>query len=80
MYPHLHVGTRSHQGATCLSQVLAGDNGRDRDHVGRLADFNTEHRRPGFVVPRAVGVILLGFGIFLLHRQIERRIEEVRRL
>jgi hypothetical protein len=28
----------------------------------------------------AVGVILLGFGIFLLHRQIERRIEEVRRL
>jgi len=28
----------------------------------------------------AVGVILLGFGIFLLHRQIERRIDEVRRL
>jgi len=28
----------------------------------------------------AVGVVLLGFGIFLLHRQIERRIEEVRRL
>ena len=28
----------------------------------------------------AVGVILLSFGIFLLHRQIERRIEEVRRL
>ena len=28
----------------------------------------------------AVGVILLGFGIFLLHHQIERRIEEVRRL
>ena|SRR5690242_1993826 len=28
----------------------------------------------------ALGVILLGFGIFLLHRQIERRIEEVRRL
>ncbi len=29
-----------------------GDNGRDRDHVGRLAHFNAEHRRPGFVVPR----------------------------
>ena len=28
----------------------------------------------------AVGVVLLGFGIFLLHRQVERRIEEVRRL
>jgi len=28
----------------------------------------------------AVGVVLLGFGVFLLHRQIERRIEEVRRL
>ena len=28
----------------------------------------------------AVGVVLLGFGIFLLHRQIELRIEEVRRL
>lgn len=28
----------------------------------------------------AVGVVFLGFGIFLLHRQIERRIEEVRRL
>jgi len=28
----------------------------------------------------AVGVVLLGFGIFLLHRQIERRIEEVRSL
>ena len=28
----------------------------------------------------AVGVFFLGFGIFLLHRQIERRIEEVRRL
>jgi hypothetical protein len=28
----------------------------------------------------AVGVVLLSFGIFLLHRQIERRIEEVRRL
>ena len=28
----------------------------------------------------AVGVVLLGFGIFLLHRQIEGRIEEVRRL
>jgi len=28
----------------------------------------------------AVGSILLGCGIFLLHRQIERRIEEVRKL
>jgi len=28
----------------------------------------------------AVGAILLGCGIFLLHRQIERRIEEVRKL
>ncbi len=28
----------------------------------------------------AVGVVLLGFGIFLLHRQVERRIEEIRRL
>ena len=28
----------------------------------------------------AVGSVLLGFGILLLHRQIERRIEEVRRL
>lgn len=28
----------------------------------------------------AVGVVVLGFGIFLLHRQVERRIEEVRRL
>ena len=28
----------------------------------------------------AVGVVLLGFGIFLLHRQVERRIEEVGRL
>ena len=28
----------------------------------------------------AVGTVLLGFGIFLLHRQIERRIEEIRRL
>ncbi len=28
----------------------------------------------------AVGVLVLGFGIFLLHRQVERRIEEVRRL
>ena len=28
----------------------------------------------------AVGSVLLGFGIFLLHRQIERRIEEIRRL
>jgi hypothetical protein len=28
----------------------------------------------------AVGVVLLGFGIFLLHRQVERRIEELRRL
>lgn len=28
----------------------------------------------------AVGVVFLGCGIFLLHRQIERRIEEVRRL
>ncbi len=28
----------------------------------------------------AVGVVLLGFGILLLHRQVERRIEEIRRL
>jgi hypothetical protein len=28
----------------------------------------------------AVGAVLLGFGIFLLHRQVERRIEELRRL
>jgi len=28
----------------------------------------------------AVGVVVLGFGIFLLHRQVERRIEEIRRL
>jgi hypothetical protein len=28
----------------------------------------------------AIGVVVLGFGIFLLHRQVERRIEEVRRL
>lgn len=28
----------------------------------------------------AVGAILLGVGIFLLHRQVERRIEELRRL
>ena len=28
----------------------------------------------------AVGVVLLGFGIFALHRQIERRIEQIGRL
>jgi len=28
----------------------------------------------------AIGAVLLGFGIFLLHRQVERRIEEIRRL
>jgi hypothetical protein len=28
----------------------------------------------------AVSAVLLGFGIFLLHRQVERRIEEIRRL
>ena len=28
----------------------------------------------------AIGVVSLGFGIFLLHRQVERRIEEIRRL
>jgi len=28
----------------------------------------------------AVGVVLLGFGIFALHRQIERRIDEIGRL
>ena len=28
----------------------------------------------------AVGVVVLGFGIFALHRQIERRIEQIGRL
>ena len=28
----------------------------------------------------AVGVIILGFGIFALHRQIERRIDQIGRL
>jgi len=28
----------------------------------------------------AVGVVVLGFGIFALHRQIERRIEQIERL
>ena len=28
----------------------------------------------------AVGVVLLGFGIFALHRQIERRIDQIGRL
>ena len=53
MYPRLHVGTRSHQGTAGLSQVLAGDNGRDGDHLGRLAHFNSEDRGSTFVVPRS---------------------------
>jgi len=28
----------------------------------------------------AVGVVLLGFGIFLLHRQVERRIDQIGKL
>ena len=28
----------------------------------------------------AVGAVLLGFGIFVLHRQIQRRIDEIGRL
>src|SRR5258708_39990247 len=63
------VRTRSPQGAVGLSQVLAGDNGLDRNHLGRLARFNS-----------AIGAVLLGFGIFLLHRQVERRIDQIGKL
>ncbi len=44
--------------------------------VGWLAS-TADTATPTLLVFAVVGIVLLGFGIFLLHRQIERRIEQI---
>ena len=52
MYPRIHVGTRSHQGAARLPQILAGDNGRCGYQFGGLARFWKRYRNCCTVVFR----------------------------
>ena len=47
--------------------------------VGWLAS-TADTATPTLLVFAIVGILLLGLGIFLLHRQIERRIEQIGRL
>ena len=47
--------------------------------VGWLAS-TADTATPTLLVFAIIGILLLGLGIFLLHRQIERRIEQIGRL
>lgn len=44
------VRTRSPEGTSCVSQVLAGDHGRDGNQLSWLANFDDRHGRPRVVV------------------------------
>ena len=76
----MNVRARSRQRAAGLPEVLARDHGRHGDCPGRLADLYAHQRKCNALVMGAFGAVVLAVGIFLVHRQVERRIDQIGKL